>query len=279
MKILLVGASGCFGTEFRKIVSKNKKIKLFCPPSKKINLIDFEKVKKYIIKKNPNLVLNAASIVGINQCEENFFDAYELNSVSVLNLAKICKNNKITMVQTSTHAVFDGKKKSSYTEKDIPISNNVYSSSKLAAEHFVRSMCPKYYIFRFPTMYGDRNNKLFGFVDKVIMNLKKNNKMLIAHDKIDSPSYAKDVAKEVLNVILSKKYGIYHINNSGVSNYYNFVIYLKKLMFSKSKIIPVKDNYFKSTAEKPLRNSIKSYKLKSLRHWKIALKEYISYLK
>ena len=138
----MFGHRGCFGTEFRKIVSKNKKIKLFCPPSKKINLINFEKVKKYIIKKNPNLVLNAASIVGINQCEENFNDAYELNSVSVLNLAKICKNNKITMVQTSTHAVFDGKKKSSPCEqegkiwalKSLVASRKLFAGNKLISK-------------------------------------------------------------------------------------------------------------------------------------------------
>ena len=94
---------------------------------------------------------------------------------------------------------------------------------------------------------------------------------------MDSPSYAKDIAKEVLNTILKKKrYGIYHISNSGYIDYYNFIKFLKLLLKSKSKIIPVKDSYFKSNAEKPLRNAITSFKLKKLRHWKLALKDYIA---
>ena len=58
-------------------------------------------------------------------------------------------------------------------------------------------------------------------------------------------------------------------------DYYNFIKYLKSLMNSKSKIIPVKDNFFFSTAKKPLRNALTSNKLKKLRHWKLALQDYV----
>lgn len=279
MRILLIGHRGCFGTQFKDIALKNKKITLFYPSSKQMNITDFSKVYSYIKKKKPDVVINAASIVGINQCEKEFSKAFEINSASVLNLAKICKKNKILFVQTSTHAVFDGKKKSPYLEKDFPLSNNIYSASKLIAEHFTKSICQKFYIFRFPTMYGKRKNNLPGFVDKVIFKLKKNEKLFIAKDKLDSPSYAKDVANAVLNVILKKKkFGTYHVSNSGNVNYYYFVCQIKKLLGSKSKILPVKDNFFKSDAEKPLRNAIKSIKLKKMRHWKLALKDYIASL-
>lgn len=277
MRILLIGHRGCFGTEFKKLIKNNKKIKLFNPSSKQLNLKNFSKISSYVNRTKPNVILNAASIVGINQCEDEFSKAFEINSACVLNLAKICKKNKILLAQTSTHAVFDGNKKNPYNENDIPISNNIYSASKLIAEHFVQSICIKYYVFRFPTMYGERNNNLYGFVDKVIKGLKNNKKLYIAQDKMDSPSYAKDIAKEVLNTILKKKrYGIYHISNSGYIDYYNFIKFLKLLLKSKSKIIPVKDSYFKSNAEKPLRNAITSFKLKKLRHWKLALKDYIA---
>ncbi len=279
MKILLIGHRGCFGTQFKNIALKNRKITLFYPSSKQMNICNFNQVLSYIEKKKPDVIINAASIVGINQCEKEFSKAFEINSASVLNLAKICKKNKILLVQTSTHAVFDGKKKSHYLEKDFPLSNNIYSASKLVAEHFTESICPKFYIFRFPTMYGKRKNNLPGFVDKVISKLKKNQKLFIAKDKIDSPSYAKDVANEVLDIILKKKkFGTYHVSNSGIVNYYDFVCQIKKLLGSKSIISPVKDSFFKSDAEKPLRNAIKSLKLNQMRHWKLALKDYIASL-
>jgi dTDP-4-dehydrorhamnose reductase len=279
MKLLLIGSRGCFGSEFKKISEKYNKIKFFFPTSKELNLCHYEKLKKYISKKKPNIIINAASIVGINQCEDEYSKAFKLNSASVLNLAKICEINKIILAQTSTHAVFEGKKKTQYNENDLPKSNNVYSASKLIAEHFVQTICTKHYVFRFPTMYGERRNNLLGFVDKVIINLKKDKPLFIAKDKLDSPSYAKDVANEVFDILLKKKkFGIYHISNSGMIDYYNFIKFLKSLLNSNSKIKPVKDSYFFSTAKKPLRNAITSNKLKKLRHWKIALKDYVKHI-
>ena len=80
---------------------------------------------------------------------------------------------RIILVQTSTHAVFDGKRNKSYCEEDIPRPNNVYSGTKYLSELFVSSICKKYYIIRFPTLFGKRSNNQKGFVDKVYVALKK----------------------------------------------------------------------------------------------------------
>ena len=145
MKILLIGASGCFGNEFSK-VCKRDKIKLISYPSKKLDITKFKDLNSKIKKIKPTIVVNSSAIVGINQCETNFNKAFEINTIGALNLAKICKSNNLILVQTSTHAVFDGTKNSSYNEKDIPKPNNVYSGSKYLSEVFVKSICKKYNI-------------------------------------------------------------------------------------------------------------------------------------
>ncbi len=275
MKILLIGGSGCFGTEFIKIC-KDKKIKIYNYRSKNLNICNFNELRNKIQKIKPEVIVNSSAIVGINQCEELYNNAFEVNTVGALNLAKICSSNRIILVQTSTHAVFDGKKKSAYNENSTPKPNNIYSGSKYLAEKFVQSICEKYYIIRFPTLFGERKNKLFGFVDKVIIALKNNKNLKIAKDKIDTPTYAKDAAIKLLDILQKKKtYGIYHLANKGKVSYYEFVLYIKNLLKSKSKIIPVKDEYFKSKGFKPLRTAIVSKKLNDMRSWKHAIKNYL----
>jgi len=277
MRILLIGASGCFGTEFINACNKfKKKISLKYYPSKKLNVLDSKILNQKINILKPNVIINSSAIVGINQCENLYEKAFAINSIGALNLAKICRIKNIVLVQTSTHAVFDGEKKGYYIEKDKPKPNNVYSGSKYLSEAFVSSICKKYYIIRFPTLFGDRSNKLSGFVDKVVKQLKNNKTLKIASDKIDSPTYAKDAAIKLLEILLKEKpFGTYHLANKGKVSYLEFVKYIKFRLNSKSKIISVKDSYFASDGFKPLRTALRSSKIKNFRHWKLALKEYI----
>lgn len=275
MKILLIGASGCFGTEFSK-VCKRERVKVISYPSKKLDITKFKDLNSKIKKIKPSIIVNSSAVVGINQCEISYSKAFKINTIGTLNLAKICKSGNIILVQTSTHAVFDGTKNSSYNENDIPKPNNVYSGSKYLSEVFVKSICNKYYIIRFPTLFGERKNNLLGFVDKVIISLENNKNLKIADDKIDSPTYAKDAANCLLQILLKKKtFGVYHLANEGKISYFEFVKYIKKFLSSKSKIKPVKDKYFKSEGFKPLKTSLKSLRKTKMRNWKKAVNEYL----
>jgi|TARA_B110000483_G_scaffold107004_1_gene130583 dTDP-4-dehydrorhamnose reductase len=275
VKILLFGRNGCFGSEMLD-VCKNNKLNLASFSSKQLNINNLDKIEKKISQIKPNFIINAAAIVGINNCEENFEKAFMVNSIAALNLAKICEKKKITLIQISTHAVFDGNKKATYVENDEAKPNNVYSGTKYLSELFVKSICRKYYIIRFPSLYGKKNN-VNGFFNKVIISLKKNKPLKVAYDKIDSPTYAKDASEQLLKILTSQlKYGTYHISNKGRTNYFNFVKCLKKILNSKSKIVPVKDKYFISKGFKILNASLESKKkIKNLRSWELALKEYV----
>ena len=223
MKILIIGLSGCFGTEFKNLCLNNN-INLLGFKSSKLNILDYKLLEKKIKKEKPRVVINSSAIVGINQCEEEYSNAFSVNSIGALNLAKICEKMGIILVQTSTHAVFDGKRKKSYCEEDLPRPNNVYSGTKYLSELFVSSICKKFYVIRFPTLFGKRSNNQKGFVDKVYVALKENKTLKIATDKIDSPTYAKDAAKALIEIIKKKKkFGTYHLANEGKISFYTFV--------------------------------------------------------
>ena len=139
MRILLLGGRGVFGTEFFNLCKKNK-ILIKAPKSIELNIVKIEKVKKYIQKYKPTHIVNSAVFMGIDPCHDNYKKAFEVNALSVLNLSKICNENNITFIQTSTHAVFDGNKSKPYNESDQPLQNNVYGATKYSAESFVSSI-------------------------------------------------------------------------------------------------------------------------------------------
>ena len=171
MKILLLGASGAFGTALEK-VCEEKGIECISPKHEELDITDCEKVKTDVIKYKPDVVVNSVAMVGINLCEIEPEKAFKINGIAVLKLAKICEENKIVLVQPSTHAIFDGTKKGYYTEEDTPKPAGVYAVSKYAAECFARNFCTRHYVIRFPTLFGPRRNNSMGFVDKVISNFQ-----------------------------------------------------------------------------------------------------------
>ena len=275
MKILLFGITGLVGTEF-EFACASMPVELIGLSHQEIEIIDYDLVRSTIEAEKPDAVINLVAIPSINPCEENPDHACSVHITAPLNIMKSCASNNITFVQASSHAVFDGAKFEPYTEDDRPNPANVYGVSKYASEILTSNLCPKYYVVRFPTMYGRRRNRSLGFVDKMVKMIKSNTEIRVADDKIDSISYAKDVASCLLRILLEeRRYGTYHISNSGSVSYYDFVCELQNLLDKKNNIHRAKDSDFPALGKKPLRTALQSIKLPPMRPWKEALREYV----
>ena len=274
-KILVLGATGLLGTSIERVFKSDKNYKYIGCTHEDIDITNKKKLEKLLNQFKPNYVINAVALIGINYCESNPEKTLNVNALSVYNLAKICKNNNIILVQISTHAVFDGKKNQPYHEKDNPNPLNIYAHSKLISEYFVKQNLEKYFILRMPTMYGPRRNKTLGFVDKMISMMKQGKSLKIAFDRIDSPSYAFNIAKKINNIIKSKNYGIYHIHDKGVISYHEFIVEIAKKIKFKKKIIKTRHKDFKAAAPNPLRVAMKSKTGCTGMFWKKAVNNYI----
>ena len=273
MKILILGATGLIGTAF------SLKCKEFGIDYQEINHEDYDirdtiKLRESIEEYKPDIVINNVVYIGTMKCENNPKDSFSVNSISVFELTKICKEFDIVLVHLSTHYVFDGKE-DSYHENSKPKPLNVYGISKYCGELLLDSIYDKYYIFRLPTMYGPRRNKSEGIVDKFIRWIKENGEISVAIDKYDTPTYSLDATEKILDIIKNKEsYGIYHISNKGYISYYNFVKEIIKLLNVECKLNKAYDREF-LPLNKPLKLRIISNKINNLRGWKEALKEYI----
>ena len=158
-----------FGTEFKVCDTKNPVINF----SSKTWYYKLQRIRKKK-KLKPTIIVNSSAIVGINQCEIDYEKAFAVNSIGALNLAKIWKY-EYYISATSTHAVLMDKNNT--TLKKI-IQNLITFIVDLNI--YLKNLWVLYekYIIRFPTLLVTKN-KLLGFVDKVILALENNKKLMI----------------------------------------------------------------------------------------------------
>lgn len=276
MKILLIGASGLMGIAIEKVCS-TKGIDCVGLTHEDLEITDFAAVEEAVEKNKVDAVINVAVFLAINECELEPHQAFDVNAIAVSNLAKVCEKNRITMVQPSTHAVFDGTKDGPYTEDDSPNPSGIYSASKYVAECFTRFICTRHYITRFPTIFGPRRLGRKGFVDKMLERITSGEEVRVADDKMDSPTYSMDAAETLISLLEAEKpFGIYHVANSGMVSYYDFIAKLIEILKVDANLTRAKDKDFPALAYKPLNTALRSIKLEPLRSWQDALSDYIA---
>src|SRR4030042_6111452 len=153
MKIAVIGANGQLGTELCKIIPQADLISLNQPD---IEITDLQSVKTALYKHKPDVIINTAAFVRVDDCETEIDTAYRINALGAANVAVVAEKLNARLVHLSTDYVFGGdeEKKTPYTESDKPDPINVYGKSKLAGEEHVKKLCNKYFIIRTSGLFG-----------------------------------------------------------------------------------------------------------------------------
>ena len=281
MKILITGANGLLGHELTSILKDHTLILL---SHSQLDISDSESVNKQIDSSSPDIVINSAAYTQVDACESNYDLAYSSNALGPKNLAIKCKELGIPLIHISTDYVFEGNEK-----ENLPLKENdklgpktVYGKTKLEGEKLVQENCEKYFILRTAWLYGEGKN----FV-KTMLNLSKKNKELkVVNDQIGSPTYAKDLAKAIKEIIDKKsdKYGIYHVTNKGEVSWYEFAKKIFEIKNIEIKVNPVTSEEFPRPAPRPHYSVLNNQKwidagFTPLRNYEESLKEYLDSLK
>jgi dTDP-4-dehydrorhamnose reductase len=282
LKILITGANGQLGTDLVKLLEKHEVVPL---THDDVDITDLVSLKKMCVDNKPEVIINTAAYVRVDDCETNQDLAFKVNALGARNVAVIAEGLGAKLVQISTDYVFGGENPSMttpYTEFDDPVPLNVYGKSKLAGEEFVRHLCHQYFIVRASGLFGvaGSSGKGGNFIETILRLAKERDKITVVDDQIFSPTYTPDLADKIAQLMTSELYGIYHITNSGSCSWYEFAREALKLTGSRTPILPIKSDQYPQKAKRPKysvlgHSSLKLLGWDDLKGWEQALSKYI----
>ena len=218
-----------------------------------LDIRDGVQVKEAIEKIQPDILVHAAAMTQVDDCELNKPDCYNSNVTATRFLIDAIKPFGTKIIFLSTDFVFDGKT-GPYTEEDIPSPVNYYGSTKVQAEKAVQESGLPYAIVRTILVYGStipgtRANILTWLTE----NLENGKTIKVVADQIRNPTHVEDLAKGIILIIEKQKEGIYHIGGSQTLSVYDMAIKLaERNNYDKSLIQKVDASVFSQPAERPL---------------------------
>jgi len=276
MKILITGAKGQLGKCIKDAAANYPEFD-FLFASRELLNIESEKSISNIFKNNCfDYCINTAAYTNVEKAESDQENAFLTNAEGVKQLAKHCAKNNTTLIQISTDYVFDGKKKTPYTEEDTTRPLNIYGASKLKGEKYVQEICQSYYILRTSWLYSQYGQN---FYNTVLRFSKERKPLTVTTEQTGTPTNANDLAEAILTIIKinSKNYGIYNFSNQGEATWYDFAkeILIQTNQLTKSNL--VKTDYYRTFAARPKYSvmTMRKYKNtfnKAVFNWKKSLK-------
>ncbi|MFC1496500.1 dTDP-4-dehydrorhamnose reductase [Candidatus Margulisiibacteriota bacterium] len=280
MKIAIIGADGQLGTDLCKVIDQQEQIPLTI---KDIDITNKEQVESVFSETKPAVVINTAAYHRVDECEDKPGLAFEVNGLAPRNLAEACSTFGLTLVHISTDYVFDGNGKKPYSEADAPNPKSAYGISKLVGEFFVKSILKEHYIVRSCGLYGVAGCLGKGggnFVEGMIKRERDKVKLRVVDDEVVGPTYTYDLAEKIVELVKTKKYGLYHITNQGSCSWWQFAAKIFELIGKKVQIEKATGADYKTKAHRPKYSVLENANLKRIgleqsRNWEEALKAYL----
>ncbi|WP_047382356.1 dTDP-4-dehydrorhamnose reductase [Cetobacterium sp. ZWU0022] len=258
--ILITGANGQLGHDFSRIF-KEKDLDFIATDYKELDITDIDAVREFVKGKGIKLIINCAAYNNVDKAEEESEMCYKLNAYAPRDLAIVAKEIGAEYVTYSTDFVFDGKKKSPYTEEDEVSPLSVYSKAKAEGERLVLETYENSFVIRTSWVFGIANNNF----NKQVINWSKSRDVLgIVDDQTSVPTYSYDLALYSLKLIETKKYGLYHLSNSGVASKYDQAKYVLESIGWTGTLNKAKSSDFVLPAPRAEYSKLDSSKLESV---------------
>lgn len=272
-KILLLGHTGKMGLALQEAFKKG--YALVCKNSKDFDASRFAEVRVLINEHKPDIVINTVAFLGIEPCEKEPQKAFVLNTLYPKLLAELSAKKGFLLAHFSTDAVFSDKREGFCTEEDSACPVNIYGLTKFGGDCFIQAIAKKYYIIRISVLFGEaiKNSQ---FVEKMLERIKQGQKVLrISDDIILSPTYSRDVALQVRKILEGNfEFGLYHVANKGKASLCELMKEIVANLDLDVQVEPASHKDFPCVGLKNTCTPIRSIKLKSLRPWKEAVREY-----
>ena len=284
-KILVTGINGQLGYDCLRELKERGYTNVVGADIEALDITDKNAVDVFISSCKPDVVMHNAAWTAVDKAEQFPEQVYKVNALGTKYIAEACKTVGAKLVYISTDYVFDGKGEGLYEVDDKRNGLSVYGKTKAEGEDFVTQILDKYFIVRISWVFGKNGNN---FV-KTMLRLAHAGKteLNVVNDQIGSPTYTRDLAVLLCDMIQTEKYGVYHATNEGVCSWYDFATEIFKQAGLNVRVNAVSTaEYLKSVAqqaERPLnsrlsKKSLEEAGFKKLPDWQSALKRYLTEL-
>ncbi|PAK52030.1 dTDP-4-dehydrorhamnose reductase [Paenibacillus sp. 7541] len=286
MKVLITGAQGQLGQDVVAICSQAGFEVVGCSRAD-LDITDEAQCLQVVTGHRPDCIIHCAAYTAVDAAESDIDGAFLVNAIGTRNVAMAAEQVGAKLVYISTDYVFNGESGKPYLEYDLVDPQTVYGKSKYAGEQMTRDFCTRWFIVRTSWVFGLHGGN---FV-KTMLRLGQDKPLLqVVNDQKGSPTYTVDLARFLIDLITTEKYGIYHASNSGSCTWYEFteMIFVeakKELGLSIAATLqPCSTEQFPRPAKRPSNSvmehlAIRVNGLEELPHWKDGLRRFMLEMK
>ena len=283
--ILVTGCDGQLGSEFKKIESNYPEFNFYFK-DRDLDISIKQNLEDYIFNKNINIIINTAAYTNVASAEIEKEKADLVNTFAVKNLVELSEKYNCKLIHCSTDYVYNSFDKIPIKENSKSNPINYYGKSKRNGEIFIEQSTCESIVIRTSWLYSYYGNN---FVNTIIEKAKNNSEINVVSDQYGCPTYAKDLADSMMNMILSKLRldfdgKIYNYSNLGFTNWSGFSKKIIEYSNLKCKIYEVSSSFYKSTVKRPKYSITSKDKIISnfnliIPRWEDSLKTYLNSLK
>jgi len=274
--ILVTGSKGQVGSEL-KALSTNYKYNFFFTDRTSLDITNPKEIEEFVAVNNIDTIINSAAYTAVDKAEKDIESANLVNHIAVKNLAQIAKNKNIKLIHISTDYVFDGSNFKPYNEDDKTNPNSVYGQSKLDGEESMLSLNPENsIIIRTSWVYSSFGNN---FIKTMLRLGKEKDSLGVIFDQVGTPTYARDLAKAILEIlpnVKNSKVEIYNYSNEGVLSWYDFAKEIMRMAKLDCTVNSIETKEYPTPAKRPHYSLLNKSKIKEkfgiiIPYWKDSL--------
>ncbi len=277
MKVLVTGVKGQLGYDVVKECEK-RGIEAIGVDVEEMDITDAAACERVITEAKADAVIHCAAYTAVDAAEDNEDLCRKVNAEGTRNIAEVCRKLDIKMMYFSTDYVFNGQGERPWEPDDPREPLNVYGQTKYEGELAVQELLEKYFIVRIAWVFGVNGKN---FIKTMLRLGKERGAVSVVDDQIGSPTYTYDLARLVVDMIQTDRYGIYHATNEGLCSWYEFACQIFKAAgMNQVKVTPVDSTAFPAKAKRPHNSRMDKSKLaengfEPLPSWEDALERYL----
>ncbi|MEI3168298.1 dTDP-4-dehydrorhamnose reductase [Candidatus Ventrimonas sp.] len=257
MKVLVTGAKGQLGTDLMNELAK-RGIEGIGVDVQEMDITDAEACRRVIKNSGADAVIHCAAYTAVDAAEDNVDLCRRINGEGTRNVAQACKEADVKLMYISTDYVFDGQGTRPWEPDDERHPLNVYGQTKYEGELAVEELSDKYFIVRIAWVFGVAGKN---FIKTMLRLGKERGAVSVVDDQIGSPTYTYDLARLLVDMIQTDKYGRYHATNEGLCSWYEFAKEIFRQAGMDVPVTPVSSDAFPAKATRPSNSRLNKDKL------------------